>query len=153
LHPYTHGTGSTHDYAAADAASVGAGVADCGACSTVVALTPFGVGPEVAGVASAADGVADGGFGLLNVTVLLYRLTLATAARRALSNAGLSLTVGSVVFNPRWNSPGSVVRPGGCWNVQFARVQFAPNLQGIDTAVLGMKGLAYGLKVGFAYDV
>lgn len=150
MHPYTHGTGSTHNYAAANAASVGAGVdADCGACSTVVALTPFRVVPEVAGVASAADGVADG-FGLLNVTVLLYRLTLATAARRALSNAGLSLTVGSVDFNPRWNSPGSVVRPGGCWKVQFARVQFAPNLQGIDVAVLGMKGLAYGLKFGLA---
>lgn len=101
-------------HAAAEAASAGAGGVPAlsvgWGVGSVTVLPPFGVGLEAA---VPLAGVPTG-FGLLNVTVLLYRLTLAAAAKRALSAAGLNFTVGSVGFSPRWNSPGSVVRPVGC---------------------------------------
>jgi hypothetical protein len=80
--------------------------------------------------------------------VLLYRFAIAAPAAMTLDlvfslPGSTTLKVGSESFSPRWNSPGRVVRPGGCWNAQAARVQFAPNLQGgwLPDAKEGMNGL------------
>ena len=51
------------------------------------------------------------------------------------------VTFGVFVPNPRWNVFGST-RPGGCWNAQFARVQAAPNLHGVEKC--DVEGWRYG---------
>lgn len=61
--------------------------------------------------------------GRLNVTLLLWL----APPMEPVSGVG-TLTVGLEVDSPRWKVVGST-RPSGCWYVQVARVQAAPNLQ------------------------
>jgi hypothetical protein len=63
--------------------------------------------------------------GLLKMTVLCGL----AAPIDPVCGAG-TLTMGVVADSPLWNVEGST-RPSGCWNWQAARVQPAPNRQGV----------------------
>ena len=63
--------------------------------------------------------------GLLNVMLLLW---LVPAPMEPVAGVDTD-TMSPLVERPRWKVEGRT-RPGGCWNVQLARVHPAPNRQG-----------------------